>query len=329
MTQLDKASSPPQRGLTVQMVSEMTGYPITDIALISKTVAQGAPLQELAVFLHACRELRLDPLLRQAYWIRRKDKGTLQVGIDGFRAIADRSGAYAGSEPPLFRGSVSLPNDIDVPEKASVVVWKIVQGHRAAFTGEAYWREFYPGPDAAGAMWRKMPHHMLGKCAEGQALRKAFPALLGGVEMSDSDGISSSIGMEVTELPTVNPPSPSPPKPQERPRTGPSVTAADYARTVGQFYDEVADEPPAQSPEPVAEENQAGFVDDPYEQEQAEREQALVVTRDLIAEAGRLKIKTPSVPRSATLAQLIACNAELQRLINRELDRQAGSDTAA
>jgi hypothetical protein len=102
------------RGLTLEMVVEMTGFQPAQIALISKTVAQGAPLQELAMFLHACHELRLDPLLRQAYWIRRKGreqvdgqwvdvyKGTLQVGIDGFRALADRQGNYAGSEPPTF-----------------------------------------------------------------------------------------------------------------------------------------------------------------------------------------------------------------------------------
>lgn len=179
-----------QKGLTLDMVTEMTGYEPAQIALVSKTVAVGAPLQELAVFLHACKTLHLDPLLRQAYWIRRRSgdemKGALQVGIDGFRAIAERSGCYAGSEPPRFLGQVEWSYKqrvVIVPERAQVVVWKIVQGHKAAFTGEAYWTEFCPAEKDA-FMYSKMPRHMLAKDAEAQALRKAFPALLGSVQIS-------------------------------------------------------------------------------------------------------------------------------------------------
>ena len=206
--------------LTLETVSAMTGYQLTEIALIARSVAVGASLQELAVFLHACRQLGLDPLLRQAYWIRRKDRGALQVGIDGFRKIADRSGAYAGSEPPSFRDYIEIKHGdktLVVPGKASVLVWKIVAGHKAAFTGEAHWLEFYPGEGADGFMWRKMPHHMLAKCAEGQALRKAFPSLLSGLDMDAGQGEDGQ----------------PPPKRM-------TVTAADYER----IYVERDSEPP-------------------------------------------------------------------------------------
>ena len=191
MTEQKQMARPSSAPLTLEMVSTMTGYSTVQIALIARTVAVGASLQELAVFLHACRQLGLDPLLRQAYWIIRKGKGTLQVGIDGFRKIADRSGAYAGSEPPSFRDYIEVKRGdktVIVPGKASVLVWKIVAGHKAAFTGEAHWLEFYPGDEAEGFMWRKMPHHMLAKCAEGQALRKAFPSLLSGLDMDAAQG---------------------------------------------------------------------------------------------------------------------------------------------
>jgi phage recombination protein Bet len=167
--------------LTLSMLVDMTGYQAPEIALISRTVAVGAPLQELAVFLHACRTLQLDPLLRQAYWIRRKDgtgvlKGTLQVAIDGFRGLADRQGNYAGSSEPVFRSYQELKvggkASLTVPAYCQVTTWKIVAGHKAAFTGEARWDEFYPGDGPVGQMWRRMPHHMLAKCAEAQSLRK-------------------------------------------------------------------------------------------------------------------------------------------------------------
>ena len=228
--------------LTLAMLTEITGYQPTEIALISRTVAVGAPLQELAVFLHACRTLQLDPLLRQAYWIRRGNppRGALQVAIDGFRGLADRQGNYAGSSEPVFRAyqelKVGPKESITVPSYAQVTTWKIVQGHRAAFTGEARWDEFYPGDGDIGRMWRRMPHHMLAKCAEAQSLRKGWPALLGTLSVDvESDGI------DVEELPTV-----AAPRAPERPAAAPqrTLTAADYDRVFG--TDDAADGPPTQ-----------------------------------------------------------------------------------
>jgi phage recombination protein Bet len=174
-----------KRAITLQQVMELTGYDVAQIALIRNSVAQGASLEELAVFLHAARTLQLDPLLRQVYWIRRQGKGTLQVGIDGFRSVADRTNLYAGSEPPRFNSAIEVPykgGKFLAPERAQITVWKIVGGQKCPFTGEARWTEFYPGEGADGFMYRKMPFHMLAKDAEAQALRKAFPAQLGGVQ---------------------------------------------------------------------------------------------------------------------------------------------------
>ena len=130
------------------------------------------PLLDVAMFCRACKTLNLDPLVRQAHWITRKGRGALQLGIDGFRAIADRAGNYAGSSEPVFRGTLEHGKQV-VPEYCQVTVWKIVQGQKSAFTGEARWTEFVPD-EKADFMWRKMPRHMLAKCAEAQALRKGW-----------------------------------------------------------------------------------------------------------------------------------------------------------
>lgn len=228
-------AEPAPRALTWEMIEELTGYDQAQIALVARTVVKDAPMQEIVMFLHACKTLNLDPLLRQAYWIRRKDgdvyKGTLQVGIDGYRSIAERSGVYAGSEPAEFRGSMEIVyqnRKILVPETARILVWKIVAGHKAAFTGEAHWTEFCPREQDA-FMWRKMPRHMLAKCAEGQALRKAFPALLGAVNMA------AEMGEAGDDLPEVGVPTRIVEQPQ--PERSDREKAAQHKAMIDDEYD--------------------------------------------------------------------------------------------
>lgn len=295
-----------EKGLTLQLVCEMTGYKPTEVALISRTVAVGAPLEELAVFLHACRTLQLDPLLRQAYWIPRgkPPKGTLQVGIDGFRSLADRTGVYAGSEPAQFRGHVQIGDDRFAPEMARVTVWKIVAGHKAAFTGEAHWTEFYPGEGPDGRMWRKMPHNQLAKCAEAQALRKAFPAQLGALAVPDIE--------PGEELPTVAEPRIEIQPQPSRPRAS-AAEAAAYARAYPP--DEVPDVPP--EPEEEADTTAEEIS------EEAERSQLWQQNRQLSDEAAELRIRIPTQPTSATVQQLRIANAELERQILAARERLA------
>lgn len=160
---------------TTGEIMPATEYTREQIDLIRKTVANGANDLELQLFLYQARRTGLDPLLRQIHWVRRGDSGTIQVAIDGYRLIADRTGSYAGNDAPEFG-----PERDGHPEWARVTVWKLVAGERRPFSHTAYWDEYYPG-DRQGHMWRKMPRIMLSKCAEAGALRKAFPADLSGV----------------------------------------------------------------------------------------------------------------------------------------------------
>lgn len=136
---------------------------------------------EIQQCLRISEVLKLHPLLNQIHFVKRKSKDgtttiTTQVGIDGFRLAAERSGAYAGSDDAIFEYK-----DTDkvraYPTKATVTVYKIIGGVRCPFTASARWDEYYPG-GVQGVMWDNMPHNQLAKCAEALALRKGFPAEL-------------------------------------------------------------------------------------------------------------------------------------------------------
>lgn len=164
------------------------------VDLIKRTIAVGATHDELQLFLYQAKRTGLDPLSRQIHFVKRKDKGTIQTAIDGYRLIADRTGKYAGNDDYRFDEGVSqyehMAADRGNPWTATATVYKMVDGVRTPFTATAAWNEYFPG-EAQGFMWKKMPYLMIGKCAEALALRKAFPAELSGVytneEMMQAD----------------------------------------------------------------------------------------------------------------------------------------------
>lgn len=181
------------------------------LKLLADTVARGADKNELALFLHVCQRTALDPFMKQIYFVKRFDtqsgeaRGVIQVGIDGLRAIAERSGEYAGSDEPVFEYAAG---DSKKPVKATVTVYRLVGSERVKFTASARWDEYYPG-EKQGFMWRKMPHNMLGKCAEGLALRKAFPQAMAGLyvheEMQQAGRVTVSSQPELEGKEAVDP----------------------------------------------------------------------------------------------------------------------------
>jgi phage recombination protein Bet len=162
--------------------------------------SQGHPrsYEDLVVFLVACKRSGLDPLAKQIYPVYRwdtrlgKEKMSIQAGIDGLRAVAERSGLYAGSDDAVFEEKNGQPI------KATVTVYKInkIVGDRMPITASARWSEYVQlNPKTKGpmGMWGKMPFNQLSKCAESLALRKAFPNDLVGIysdeEMAQAKGI--------------------------------------------------------------------------------------------------------------------------------------------
>lgn len=171
-------------------LATIPAYTPDQIELIKKTICVGASDDELALFAAVCQRTRLDPFARQIYGIKRKGRLSIQVGIDGFRLAAQRTGEADGQGDPLWCGADGKWVDVWLadgpPAAAKVTVWRRGQSH--PYVGVARYSEYQqPGND----LWRVMPAAMLAKCAEALALRKAFPAELSGVyaaeEMDQAD----------------------------------------------------------------------------------------------------------------------------------------------
>jgi len=147
-----------------------------------KVIPVNAPPAALWLLHRYAVDSDLSPFKRQIYLqlrtVNDEPSYSVELGIDGLRGIAEKTGNYAGSDDAVFE--YDKANQV---QKATVTVWKIVKNIRCPFTASARWTEYCP-PDKRAFMWRKMPHGQLAKCAEALALRKAFPNL-GGFYISE------------------------------------------------------------------------------------------------------------------------------------------------
>jgi phage recombination protein Bet len=145
------------------------------LALIKKTVAVGATDAELELYLFDCQRRGVHPLDRLIHFTKRAGRYTPITSIDFLRGRAHDTGEMAGSDDPVF--------DKDA-RTATVTVYRLTRGTRYAYSATARYSEYVPAP-GQDHMWKRMPHVMLGKCAEALALRKAFPQQLGGLYVKE------------------------------------------------------------------------------------------------------------------------------------------------
>lgn len=118
-----------------------------------------------------------------------KSKANYQISIDGYRAIAEKTGKYVGSEDYVFDEGITQYAHIrgkrGLPITASATVNKIIGKQKVGITATAQWSAYCPSDERMSFMWKKMPYLMLGKVAEALALRKAFPNVLGDIYVQE------------------------------------------------------------------------------------------------------------------------------------------------
>lgn len=182
----------------------IASYTGAQLALIRRTVAKDTNDDEFNLFISVARMKGLDPFSKQISAIvfnkdnAKKRQMSIITTIDGMRSIAARSGRYRPDEDePFYEYDAEAKDERINPiglVKAKVRIFiadtQSAGGWRPA-TGVAYWDEFAPikdewkegddgkrrpsGRKTLDGNWPKMPRVMLAKCAEAQALRKAFP----------------------------------------------------------------------------------------------------------------------------------------------------------
>ncbi|ELE9701357.1 phage recombination protein Bet [Enterobacter kobei] len=162
---------------------------------LKNSIYPGAKDESVMMAVDYCRARQLDPLLKPVHLVpmsvkdaksgKNEWRDVVMPGIGLYRIQADRSGDYAGADEPEFGPDVTQKLsgvEVTFPQWCKYTVSKrMASGEIVEFSAKEYWIENYAtaGRDtsAPNAMWKKRPYAQLAKCAEAQALRKAWPEI--------------------------------------------------------------------------------------------------------------------------------------------------------
>lgn len=167
------------------------------VDLIRQTYAKDLTADELSLFMADAHHRGLSIVKRQIYAAKYSGKMTIMVGIDGYRSQAEAHPEYAGQDGPYYCGLDGAWTDVwlkqEPPTAAKVGIYR--KGFAAPIVEVALWAEYN---NTSNGMWKKFPTVMLAKCAEARAIRKAFPAQLGGTYIAEEMDQAKRDAIETT-----------------------------------------------------------------------------------------------------------------------------------
>lgn len=159
------------------------------VEVLSSSLYPGAAHNSVVMVLAYCKAAQLDPMLKPVHivpiWSKAAGRmiDTVMPGVGLYRIQAARTGQYAGISEPVYGPEITMKLsglEVTFPEWCRVTVKRQMgNGLVAEFTANERWLENYAtakkDTQAPNAMWLKRAYAQLAKCAEAQALRKAFP----------------------------------------------------------------------------------------------------------------------------------------------------------
>lgn len=178
------------------------------IGVLTNSLYPGASAGSIKLVIGYCKAAGLDPMQKPCHIVPMWDGKAKQMrdvvmpGIGLYRTQAARSGEYAGVTEPDFGDDVTENvggAQITYPKWCRVTVRRLLQnGTVVDFTAKELWKENYAtkGKDsvAPNPIWQKRPYAQLAKCAEAQALRKAFPEFCAQPTADEMEGRELDMG---------------------------------------------------------------------------------------------------------------------------------------
>lgn len=207
------------------------------LRVLGSSLYPGANPDSIRMVLGYCKVAGLDPMQKPVHivpmydWKSKSMRDVVMPGIGMYRVQAARNGCAGVTEPeygPDITENVG-GQPITFPAWCRVsVLRRQPSGAVDTFTAKELWKENYAvkgGQEksiAPNAMWTKRPYGQLAKCAEAQALRKAFPEIGSQPAAEEMEGKPLEGGY-AEPVSTPAPPAPTPtaaaalqPYPQER-----------------------------------------------------------------------------------------------------------------